>query len=368
MITIIFTSDHEIYGNGDGSPKKLIIDPTYRMMELFSKYKAKLTIMADTAEIIKFKEYRDITSEDLFYYDQIEAQLKCAIRSGHDVQLHLHPSYFNARYSNGSWLQDYTEYDLANLSFERMDEIICNSKTYLEDLLKPINPNYQCSSFRAANWSMQPSKNIVRALIKNNFKIDTSVFKYGCRNDFVKFNYTRAFSDLLPWPVSEDDICVYDENSRLFEVPIYCENRHIYSFISCNRLIGMRNEINHKLGEKGVENTTARTMDKKQKIFLNKAFINSKMLFSTHAWKMDFNKCTAGQLIDGVKRVKKKYGSLDWNIPLVLIGHSKLFNNINEKQIKRFLEYIACNSSDYSFGKFDDIDLNIFLKNQNNKV
>ena len=56
MFKIIFTSDHEIHGNGEGNPKNLIIDPTYRMLNLFNEYGAKLTILADVAEIFKFKE------------------------------------------------------------------------------------------------------------------------------------------------------------------------------------------------------------------------------------------------------------------------------------------------------------------------
>ncbi len=35
-----------------------MIEPTYRMMSLFDKYGAKLTIMADVAEILKLENIR----------------------------------------------------------------------------------------------------------------------------------------------------------------------------------------------------------------------------------------------------------------------------------------------------------------------
>ena len=35
-----------------------------------------------------------------------------------------------------------------------------------------INNDYKCNVFRAANWSMYPTKNIVRALLNNNIEID----------------------------------------------------------------------------------------------------------------------------------------------------------------------------------------------------
>ena len=111
MFNIIFTSDYEIHGNGEGSPMELIVEPTSRMFELLDKYDAKLTIMADIAEILKFKEYYERTGSDDFYYKPIIEQLKYAIQTGHDVQLHVHPSYLKAEYRNGSWKQNYDEYD-----------------------------------------------------------------------------------------------------------------------------------------------------------------------------------------------------------------------------------------------------------------
>ena len=54
MLNVIFTIDYEIHGNGEGSPHELMVEPTRRLLDLFEKYGAKLTIMADVAEILKF--------------------------------------------------------------------------------------------------------------------------------------------------------------------------------------------------------------------------------------------------------------------------------------------------------------------------
>ncbi len=85
MLKVIFTLDYEIHGNGDGCPYELMVEPTWRLMKLLEAYGAKLTIMADVAEILKFREYRDQTGEDKFHYEAIAGQLKDAIRRGHDV-------------------------------------------------------------------------------------------------------------------------------------------------------------------------------------------------------------------------------------------------------------------------------------------
>ena len=224
---IIFTLDYEIHGNGEGAPEHLMIRPTERILDLFDEYGAKLTIMADIGEILRFKSYFSEHGQDVFFYNNISKQLKNAVKNGHDVQLHIHSSYFNSKYENGRWQQDWSEYSLSKLNYDRLYEMIKTGKNYLEELLTPVKPDYRCFAFRAANWSMHPSSSIVRALLENGIKIDTSVFKYGKRQGIVTFDYSSAFSDLIPWPVDENDVCKMDADGTLYEFPIYCENRHI---------------------------------------------------------------------------------------------------------------------------------------------
>ena len=64
MYKVLFTSDYEIHGSGMGSPKDLVVDPTARMLTQLDQFGAKLTIMADVGEILKFKEYAERTGDD----------------------------------------------------------------------------------------------------------------------------------------------------------------------------------------------------------------------------------------------------------------------------------------------------------------
>lgn len=52
MLQVIFTLDYEIHGNGEGCSYELMVEPTNRMMALFERYGAKLTNMAEVAEMI----------------------------------------------------------------------------------------------------------------------------------------------------------------------------------------------------------------------------------------------------------------------------------------------------------------------------
>lgn len=360
MIKVIFTLDYEIHGNGDGCPHALMVEPTARMLDVFGRHGAKLTIMADVAEILKFREYRDQFGRDDYYYESVVAQLKDAIRRGHDVQLHLHCSYFNARFEAGRWVQDWTEYNFAGLSETRLSEVVRIGKEFLEEQLRPIDPNYRCDVFRAANWAVSPSRSVVRALVNNGFQIDTSVFKYGRREGIVSFDYTNAHSDLVPWPVDENDICRRNDAGKLVEVPIYCERRWIGAFLTPNRVRRVLMTRGHPVASEYPEGdgmATGRSSPAK------KVVQKLSMLTRSHAWKADFNQCTGRQLTRALKRASRIHDPEGREqIPFVLIGHSKLFTEANERSLTSFLDYVVQNPTRFQFGTFHGVGVGRFPK------
>jgi hypothetical protein len=359
MLKTIFSLDYEIHGNGEGDPYKLMVEPTDRMLDLFDLYGAKLTIMADVAEILKFKEYYEKTQKDVFSYKLIVGQLISAVKRGHDVQLHLHSSYFNAFYNTVKWQQHWQEYDFAGLPPERMDFMVQTGKNFLENLLKPIKPDYQCIAFRSANWSTFPSENLIRILEKNQIPIETSVFKFGKRNGMVNFDYTQAWSAIYPWPVSEKNICFRKENGSVFEFPIYCVQKSPLSFLTPERIKRIITAGKHsfaKDSEFANLNTGKKVTPGKYKLFDS--------LFKKYPWKADFNQCTGSQLIKEISKVFKHCGSDKKDIPFVLIGHSKLFSKSNEKILSPFLKFITKNPDSFGYSLYGDFDFNTFQKCQ----
>ena len=350
MLTVIFTLDYEIHGNGEGDPDSLMVEPTRRMLDLFDRHGAKLTIMADVAEILKFKEYKERMGRDDYCFSAIEDQLRDAIRRGHDVQLHLHTSYLNARYEGGHWAQDWSEYNFASLPFERMNEVVRIGKQYLENLLQPVDPAYECNAFRAANWAVSPSGNVVRALVNNRIRIDTSVFKYGRREGIVSFDYSNADSNLVPWPVDEDDICRRNSQGQLIEVPIYCERRWIGVFLTPDRVRRVLMTKGHSIKNEYHNGDVAATPRQTLASRFVKRFIT---LFQGHAWKADFNQCTAGQLSRALTRAAQAHDPKGCKrIPFVLIGHSKQFTKANERGLAALLRNVAGSPTSFEFGTF----------------
>ena len=364
MLRIIFTLDYEIHGNGEGRPHDLMVEPTARMLRLCEQFGAKLTLMPDVAEILKFKEYKESNGHDDYAYDAIVEQLRGAIKNGHDVQLHIHSSYFNASHNNGYWIQDWSEYDFAGLPYERMSFMVGTCKQFLESLLRPVDPNYQCIAFRAANWSVSPSTNVIRALINHNIKIDTSIFKYGRRRNAVTFDYSAAYSPLVPWRVNENDMCHRDDTGSLWELPIYCERRWVGAFLTWNRLFRALMSLRHRIGTHGQSSQQARS---------NAAPVEGGWLVSVvpdsqgegwlatllqrHAWKADFNQCGGKQLINALDRASRLYDPCnDKMLPFILIGHPKLFTKHNERSLALFLEHCAKNVNQFTFDTLQGID------------
>lgn len=357
MLKVIFTLDYEIHGNGDGCPYALMVEPTRRLMDFFDRYGAKLTIMADVAEILKFREYRERFGRDDYYYGAIADQLREAIRRGHDVQLHLHASYFNAQFKNGRWEQDWSDYNLAGLPLERLNGMVQTGKRYLENLLKPVDSGYQCIAFRAANWSVSPSRNVVHALVNNGISVETSVFKHGRREGIVSFDYSNAHSDLVPWQVDENDICRRNDKGKLIEVPIYCERRWIGVFVTPSRihrfLMSRAHQIRntYQAGNAGVPPRVSQRAS-----FLQKP----SLLTRRHAWKADFNQCTGRQLIGALNRASRNHDRGGAKVlPFVLIGHSKLFTRANERSLQPFLYHLAQHPADFGCGLFSDTDMDL---------
>lgn len=342
FLKLIFTLDYEIHGNGDGSPMKLMVEPTYRLMNLLEKHNAKVLIFADIAEILCFKSYFEETGVDKFNYKDIVIQLQSAILRGHDVQLHIHSSYFKSKYTGVRWEQNWDEYNMAALPLSRIFEMVKTSKSFLENLLIQVNPTYRCTVFRAANWSMMPTLNIYKALVDNGIRIDSSVYKWGRQFGNVNYDYTNAYSNLLPYKASPQDINKKDEKGLLKEYPIYTELQPFWYFISWIRLFRMIRAKFHK-------HNTNKPASQSKKNDNNQLIVAS--FFKKSPWKLDFNQATSTQMIGALKRILKENSGHNGIIEVVSIGHSKTFIKYNERSLSRFLAF-ASKQNELSFGKF----------------
>lgn len=324
-IGIIFTLDYEIHGNGSGDFKNWAYFPTSRMLEIFDTYGAKLTIMAEMGHYWAMKKYKDLFSEEIYLF---ESQLKNAIERGHDVQLHFHPQWIDARYEDGEWHLDFSRRTIERLcnNYDEAFFYLKKGKNELQNMLTPINPDYQCVCFRAGYLQMQPSENIIKALADAGFLSDSSVQKGTIAYDDLRvLDYSSAFSKYRPWKISPLEICNSDDAGKIYEFPILTERYLIKKIIA--RII----RIITKSRKKGIGQIISVFMSKyskgghsKEKILLSdRVKINL-----SKSWDYaDFCKGNHEELNKYIKKVIsicKKNNEYTY-VPIVLIGHSKDF-------------------------------------------
>jgi hypothetical protein len=219
QIGLIISNDWELYGDGSGDYFEIQHKPLKQLLHTVREHGAKLTVMAEVAQ--QWAHMR-LTQQETWAREIVEAwecMLKETIRQQSDAQLHIHPQWLNAKYKNSQWHVDYDNWSIASLDPEIITTTLGKAKNYLENLLKPIDPHYECISFRAGSYCIQPSEMVIKSLLEVGFVCDTSVIKGKYHPPF--YDYRNAFSHCIPWFASAKDIMhKSDGQNGLLEVPV----------------------------------------------------------------------------------------------------------------------------------------------------
>lgn len=325
MIECIFTIDYEIYGNGEGSLKELVYEPSEKLRAIFRKWNAHFVFFVEVAELEMIEAKG--TDRDI---NLVKQQIRNFYNEGFELGLHLHPQWYNASYENEKWLLDYSEYNLCSLPPERIAQIISRSIKYLRSLLGEVD--YSPFSFRAGNWLFQPTRNVSNVLVEHGIKVDSSVFKGGLLHQH-KLDYRRAQKNWYYWPFA-DDVNVPDPQSALVEFPIYTKMVPIWKLLTTKR-IGLQ--------RKGP--TGSQTDNKKFTRLLD-------FMRFRYPLKFDFCRMT----IDEMKQILKREIAKDRknpNIfrPIIIIGHTK--DLIDFESVEFLLSYLQ--KQDISLSTFRNI-------------
>ena len=177
-IYILYSADYELFLGGNYCTEtEVLINPTNNLLNTFDDLKIPVTLFADIFSILRYKE------NNLFTFpDAAEEQLRDAIGRGHDVQSHIHPHWNFTQIEGNTYNINSDYFLLGNLDinkellYEKMRNYFIISRSYLNDLLKQINNNYNCIAFKSGGYGLQPNSTIlIKALIDSGFIIDSSI-------------------------------------------------------------------------------------------------------------------------------------------------------------------------------------------------
>jgi hypothetical protein len=227
MIEIIFTVDYEIYGNGVGSLTKLVYEPTERLRTIFNKWNARFVVFAEVAEM----EIIEANGADPAI-ELLKKQLKDLLRRGHEIGLHIHPWWYNARHEKQHWTLDQTEYNLCSQPVERINQIVDRAIAFMRRFLGV--PDFSPISFRAGHLLFQPTQPLGEVLARRGIRLDSSVYKGGLWRQHM-LDYRRAPKSSYYWKFRQD-VAVPNPQGELLEVPIYTQQAPIWKLFTSKRL------------------------------------------------------------------------------------------------------------------------------------
>jgi hypothetical protein len=325
MIECIFTIDYEIYGNGTGSLMDLVHDPAKRLQAIFDKWNARFVNFVEVAEFEKIEAFGTDPAIGM-----VKQQIRDLHENGFEIGLHLHPQWCNARYEQGRWVLDATEYNLCTLPRNRIAKIVDQSLGYLRHVLD--QPDFSPLSFRAGNWLFQPTSTAASVLSEHGIKVDSSVFKGGVQRNH-KLDYRPALKNGYYWPFG-DNANRPDGNGAWIEVPIYTEMVPSWRMTTSKRMsfggnVGMAGQ--------GLKRKVNRALD---------------FLRLRYPRKFDFCRMTLDEMtamIDRVMHEDRK--SPEVYRPLVAIGHTKDLNDF--QAVDAFLAFLR--AKDIGVRTFSDI-------------
>jgi hypothetical protein len=315
MVEIIFTLDYEIYGNGRGSLRELVIEPTEQLAAIFKQHAAPLVIFAEAVEFDKIEHAQsDPSSSDVC------RQLRHLRTAGHEIALHLHPWWANARFEQGLWHLDWSERNICALPQQRIEAIVAGAIGYLRAALN--DPGYVPHSFRGGLWLMQPTENMARVLSRHGIRADSSVFKGG-RTRALGLDYRPALQNDSHWRFSTD-VNVPDASGSLLEVPIHTEMVPFWEMLGRKRL---------QVQKKVPVASNGSPLPARWRDFLRLRYPR----------KLDFCRMTAPEMRAVMERILHETRPRQSKLtPVVAIGHSK--DLVDFDAIRQFLAFLRDNS------------------------
>jgi hypothetical protein len=312
MIEVVFTIDYEIYGNGDGSLKDLVLDPATGLKAMFDRRGLKFVTFVEVAEL----EIIELNRADAAI-GEVRRQIKTLHENAFEIGLHLHPQWYNARREDGRWILDHDEYNLCNLPAKRISDIVDRSLAYLRDVLS--EPGFVPLSFRAGNWLFQPSATAAKAIAERGIKVDSSVFKGGLQRA-RGLDYRRAVHNGYYWTFSEH-VDIPDSTGGLLEIPTYTQMVPFWRMLTTKR-IGMSRK---RPGSGGTGAGGKRHL--------------LDLLRFRYPLKLDFCRMTLAELVrmmDSVIAEDRKIP--DIFRPIVAIGHTK--DLVDYDTVQSFLDFL----------------------------
>ena len=221
-IFLALTDDWELRGNGSGDVSQLQFAPLRQLLGIYEQYGVRSTFNVEVMQQLTFRKFQEEYPELERLADEWDDHVREAFRQGQDIQLHIHPQWSTAHYQNGKWRLS-GEWSLLKYDADSAWQMLWESKEYLEDLLRPLDPAYRCVSFRSGSSCIAPSSFALELLARLGIVFDMSIIGGLLVNTaHVQIDYTHCEEGFLPfYPRMTDARRVSNKPEPIVCVPIF---------------------------------------------------------------------------------------------------------------------------------------------------
>lgn len=336
LIYLAFTDDWELKGDGSGDIERIQFEPMRRLCDIFEKHDMRCTFMPEMMQQLTFRAKQEEHPELKPLADAWDEHVLDAYARGHDVQLHLHTQWSNATYDDGRWRLG-GSWSILNYPPEDSRRMLTGGKTYLEELLRLVDPTYKCIAFRASYLAAAPSSTLLDQLVDLGVAIETSLVG-GLRVDTndVQIDYTNCEEDLRPfYPDMTDARRLSDKKESIICLPIF--------HFTGSRLGSVRHLVakakGKLIGASGTYipiETSAARISRAARIY-EKAV--RPVVFGKH-YTADVSHLDAGLMLEMLTAIRSRAraSGLD-KVPIVITNHSKNMKDFDG--FDRFLDKVA---------------------------
>ena len=221
-IHLALTDDWELRGNGSGDIERIQFRAMRELLDLYDSHGVKSTFNAEVMQQLTFRRLQDTHPHLQLLADTWDEHVRTAYTRGHDIQLHIHPQWSKVSFENNRWVLS-GDWSLLNYEPQASYAMLSESKAYLEKLLKTVNPDYRCVSFRSGSSAIAPSPFVLRQLADLGIVFDMSLIqglRVHTRN--LQLDYTQCDEGFLPfYPRMEDARKMSVSIERIVCVPIF---------------------------------------------------------------------------------------------------------------------------------------------------
>jgi SAM-dependent methyltransferase len=195
-----------------------VFEPTGRLLEIFDAAGARLTLFAEIGEYLWLAEHGPEVAR------RMADQWRDAVGRGHDVQLHLHPTWLpevGARREGDTYVWDWSRARVHDYPGD-LSELIRRAKSALQKAIHSVAPDHQVVAYRAGAYEVQPFTRLYDALLANGIFCDSSVYRGG-RHPERHYDFSLALSGHQPWFAARTDaqLGAPPAERGLVELPIF---------------------------------------------------------------------------------------------------------------------------------------------------